>query len=547
MNKFRLNTLIFALFFLQFALAVGGQIYFRWQSASTVISSGTIFLWGGQFLIFIFCYIFIQKKVLSSLSKVTDSLSELAQGNLEYQVERNQITEVANVWQAFESAILHVREVVGRFFTISEQISLAAEEFSQKATEVNASSEEISEAISGIAAGAEEQSASIQEMLSKTEQAESSAQNIKQKVETSGKAIEELKTDMTNIKNFLIHLTENIKQTASLAETAAEKFDRIEEETARIGEIVDVVQAISEQTNLLALNAAIEAARAGEHGKGFAVVAEEVRQLAENTSRTLQEIKTTVQTIQNDITLIAVDMDKNAESAVKDMKDSERVKANLEEGLRKLNYVTGAVKEIEKLGRSQAAVALEIQEMAREVASVAQSNAAGAEEVTASSEEQAAALRMVNENSEKLEKMSKDMYDYVVKIGGTREINDAEQSIVNKAINYLRQIVRKHDLTDRGITYHRDVLTKAYNDFPGFEALITADRQGNVIYSTNENAKSANFSYRKWFREAIKGTEYVSQAYISAISGKSIVTIAIPITDTAGNVMGILFGGFLLS
>ena len=71
------------------------------------------------------------------------------------------------------------------------------------------------------------------------------------------------------------------------------------ESTARIGEIVGLINAVASQTNLLALNATIEAARAGEAGKGFAVVASEVKQLATQTTKATEEIAGNVAAIQN--------------------------------------------------------------------------------------------------------------------------------------------------------------------------------------------------------------------------------------------------------
>jgi methyl-accepting chemotaxis protein len=101
---------------------------------------------------------------------------------------------------------------------------------------------------------------------------------------------------MTAVKEAIVGM-QNIKETV---EATAAVVNRLGKRSHEIGQILKVIDEVTDQTSLLALNAAILASQAGEHGKGFAVVAEEIKDLAERTAASTQEIAGLIASVQEE-------------------------------------------------------------------------------------------------------------------------------------------------------------------------------------------------------------------------------------------------------
>lgn len=167
---------------------------------------------------------------------------------------------------------------------------------------------------------------------------------------------------------------------------AAVIIERLGGSTDKIGEIIQVIDDIADQTNLLALNAAIEAARAGEQGRGFAVVADEVRKLAERTSKATSEISKMIKSIIDETHTAVKSIETGTGEVTKGKNEAILAGKSLEEILSGSSKVVEAVSKVAHNSESQSQRADQINTSIETIVNITRESSSGITQLSGSAE-----------------------------------------------------------------------------------------------------------------------------------------------------------------
>lgn len=363
----------------------------------------------------IFCLLFgtllsvvIIRSVVLPVKKVSAKLYEISEagGDLTQRIGLKTRDEVGQLSSAFDLFMDKLQKIISDVVDSAQAISGSSRQLNVATNDTNKTIEQIAQTVNEISAGTtdnvavvEETTASLAEATRFSENTAEASRRTSEKSIRVRSAAEEGGSQVSNVVSSI----EGIAASSRDVETLIRDLDK---SSVQIGEIVQIITAISDQTNLLALNAAIEAARAGESGRGFNVVAEEIRKLADESSKAAKEIAVMVEHNRHKAQEVVASVNTVGKMVETGVEKANKAKVNIDDIISNIELVTGEVEEISHSVERQAQLAGEMERAIGNIANTAGDIASATEEVSASMEEQVSIVQEIQATTEDLAEMA---------------------------------------------------------------------------------------------------------------------------------------------
>lgn len=309
----------------------------------------------------------------------------------------------------------------------------------------------------------------------------------------------------------------------------ATRADSLGARSREIYRVLDLISEIAQETHILALNAAIEASAAGEHGRRFSVVAEEVRRLAERSRESTEAVRTLLEEFSASIRATVVATEESS-------KEVNRV----------LERTRTAAASIEQLRQAIANTA----QAAREISLATQQQRTASDQV----------VLTLKEVSQVIQKMAEGLKDFSGTADRLSQLALSIQLLTQsfhldspKSVKHIAQVLAETLGAEAGHWEALDVtFTQALKQNPFLENAFLTDPEGKLMaFTPNPELKvkdvntvpvvGQNLSERPWFQAVMRDQRTIlTPVYTSLLTGERCFTVAAPVRDPEGNLVGVL-------
>jgi methyl-accepting chemotaxis protein len=309
----------------------------------------------------------ITRRITKPIELVVHAMQRILHGDLTgEELSITSSDELGDLGRATNETQKSLRTMIGSVSTSAERIAAASEEFSATAAEQAQGAENQKDQTQQVAAAMLQMSSTVAQVAENSNKASEASRKAADTARLGGQIVEDTLAKMRAIADSVGH--------------TAKRVQELGKSSNQIGEIIGVIDDIADQTNLLALNAAIEAARAGEQGRGFAVVADEVRKLAERTSKATKEITQMIQNIQTETRSAVEAMQAGTKQVELGVESTTQAGNSLHEIIKTSELVGDMILLIASASTEQSSASDEINVNIEQIAKIAQETAAGSRE-----------------------------------------------------------------------------------------------------------------------------------------------------------------------
>ncbi|WP_379839541.1 methyl-accepting chemotaxis protein [Fictibacillus nanhaiensis] len=356
---------------------------------------------------------YVTVSITRPIQLLSDKSEQVGNGDLSVIVDLDREDEIGRLASSFNHMLKNLRDIIHSINQMGNKLNETTHFLNVSANETKAASEEIASMMDQVSNDSLTQHVTLQESVNVLEEMTSGVQHIAASASNSSNLSQLTLDKATQGNESMQKAISQMKNISASVNQSSSSIMTLKSHSVEIAKIIEIISGIASQTNLLALNAAIEAAHAGDAGKGFAVVAEEVRKLADQSTKSTETISKFIQQIDKDTNQTADEMAVVLEEVNKGMQEMIQTEEVFAVILSSIEGVATQIQEVSTTTEEMSASSEEVSASAVETAKIAELAAAGTQNVASITARQnsqitkmSESITMLNEMTENLKKLT---------------------------------------------------------------------------------------------------------------------------------------------